>query len=75
MSGAGFLSSVRIIAAKDLAIEWKTREGISAMALFSLIVLVVFNFAFEVVTNCLQLYVRCRGCHTKPIKRTPHFRS
>jgi heme exporter protein B len=50
MTGAGFLASVRIIAAKDLAIEWKTREGISAMALFSLIVLVVFNFAFDLST-------------------------
>jgi len=50
MTGAGFFATVRVIAGKDLAIEWKTREGISAMALFSLIVLVVFNFAFDLQT-------------------------
>lgn len=50
MTGAGFFRTAWILAAKDLGIEWRTREGISAMALFSLIVLVLFSFAFDLQT-------------------------
>ena len=49
-AGPGFLRGALAIAAKDLRVEWRTLEGLSAMALFSLIVLVVFNFAFDLAT-------------------------
>lgn len=45
--GPGFLRGAWVVAAKDLRIEWRTLETISATVLFSLIVLVVFNFAFD----------------------------
>ena len=47
MNGPGFLRGSWILAAKDLRLEWRTLESLSAMVLFSLIVLVVFNFAFD----------------------------
>lgn len=50
MKNPGFLRTSLIIATKDLRIEWKTLESLSAMVLFSLIVLVVFNFAFDLGT-------------------------
>lgn len=51
MSGPpGFLRSAWIVAAKDLRLEWRTLESLSSMGLFSLIVLVVFNFAFDLAT-------------------------
>lgn len=49
-AGPGFFASARAIAAKDLRIEGKTLENLSSMVLFSLIVLVVFNFAFDLST-------------------------
>jgi heme exporter protein B len=48
--GPGYFRGVWTVAAKDLRIEWRTLENLSAMALFSLIVIVVFNFAFELST-------------------------
>ncbi|MCC7165881.1 MAG: heme exporter protein CcmB [Anaerolineae bacterium] len=42
-----FLRQVYAILGKELAIEWRTREVLSAMLVFSLLVLVIFNFAFE----------------------------
>lgn len=48
--GPGFVRGCTAVAAKDLRIEWRTLETLSAMALFSLIVLVVFNFAFDLST-------------------------
>ena len=50
MTGAGFFRAAGVLAAKDLSIEWRTREGLSAMVLFALIVLVVFSFAFDLAT-------------------------
>ncbi|MBZ5640079.1 MAG: heme exporter protein CcmB [Acidobacteriia bacterium] len=49
-AGPGFLRGAWVVAAKDLRIEWRTLETLSAMVLFSLIVLVVFNFAFDLTT-------------------------
>ncbi len=49
-AGPGFLRGALAVAAKDLRLEWRTLEALSAMALFSLIVLVVFNFAFDLST-------------------------
>lgn len=42
-----FFRQVYAILAKEIAIEWRTREVLSAMLVFSLLVLVIFNFALE----------------------------
>ena len=42
-----FARQVLAIVRKDLAAEFRTKENLSAMVVFSLIVLVIFNFAFE----------------------------
>jgi heme exporter protein B len=46
MSQPGFFRASAVIAAKDLRLEWRTWETLSASLIFSLIVLVIFNFAF-----------------------------
>ncbi len=42
-----FLRQVFAIVEKDIAAELRTKENLSAMVVFSLLVLVIFNFAFE----------------------------
>jgi heme exporter protein B len=42
-----FVRQVLAIVEKDLAAELRTKENLSAMVVFALIVLVIFNFAFE----------------------------
>lgn len=42
-----FVRQVLAIVQKDLAMELRTKENLSAMIVFALIVLVIFNFAFE----------------------------
>jgi heme exporter protein B len=42
-----FFRQVLAIVQKDLAAELRTKENLSAMIVFSLLVLVIFNFAFE----------------------------
>jgi len=42
-----FLRQVLAIVQKDLTAELRTKENLSAMVVFALIVLVIFNFAFE----------------------------
>ena len=42
-----FLRSMLAIIWKDLAVEWRSRELLSAMLVFALIVLFIFNFALE----------------------------
>lgn len=44
---ADYLKKVFAIAAKDLRIEFRSKEKIYSMAIFSLLVMVIFNFAFE----------------------------
>lgn len=48
--GPGFVRAALVVAAKDLRLEWRTLETLSATGLFALIVLVVFNFAFDLAT-------------------------
>lgn len=43
---AGFIRSAVLIAAKDLRIEWESREIIATMAFFAALVVLVFAFAF-----------------------------
>jgi len=40
---------------KDLLIEWRTREALSSMGLFSVLVVVIFTFAFHVRDSALAL--------------------
>ncbi len=42
-----FLRQVLAIVQKDIIAELRTKESLSAMVVFSLLVLVIFNFAFE----------------------------
>lgn len=42
-----FLRSVWAIVWKDLKTEWRTRENLSAMLVFALLVILIFNFALE----------------------------
>jgi heme exporter protein B len=46
MKPVGFFRGTWEIAAKDLRLEWRTFETLSSSFIFSLIVLVIFNFAF-----------------------------
>ena len=48
MRSVGFFRACGIIAAKDLRLEWRTLDILSATFIFSLIVLIVFSFAFGV---------------------------
>ncbi len=42
-----FLKSTGAIIWKDLKTEWRTRENLSAMLVFSLLVILIFNFSLE----------------------------
>ena len=44
---ANYFKKTFLIAAKDLRIEFRSKEKIYSMMLFSLLVMVIFNFAFE----------------------------
>ena len=46
MRPVGFFRGSWEIAAKDLRLEWRTFETLSSSFIFSLIILVIFNFAF-----------------------------
>lgn len=42
-----FLSAMRAVVWKDLAMEWRSREMVSAMLVFAMLVIFIFNFALE----------------------------
>ncbi len=42
-----FLRKVGAVAWKDLRAEWRTREVFSAMFVFALLIIIIFNFALE----------------------------
>lgn len=42
-----FFRQLYAILAKEVAVEWRTKETLSAILVFSLLVLVIFNFAFD----------------------------
>lgn len=50
MRHPGFFRASWIVAAKDLRVEWRTWETLSSTLVFSLTVLVVFQFAFGLGT-------------------------
>src|SRR3989304_1945168 len=43
----GFIKAVTAIVWKDLAAEFRSRELLSAMLVFSMLVILIFNFALE----------------------------
>lgn len=45
------LNTITTILWKDLKIEWRTRESLSSAFVFSVLVLVIFNFALDLNTN------------------------
>ncbi|MGB2954531.1 MAG: heme exporter protein CcmB [Anaerolineales bacterium] len=42
-----YLSAIQAVIWKDLTAEWRTRENLSAMLVFALLVILIFNFALE----------------------------
>ena len=42
-----YFASIRAILWKDVAIEWRSRQMLSAMIIFALLVILIFNFALE----------------------------
>jgi heme exporter protein B len=50
-----YLRQVAAIIAKDIAAELRTREMLSSMGVFSILVIVVFNFAFELTERQVVL--------------------
>lgn len=46
-SVTSFFHAMRAVVWKDLAAEWRSRELISAMLVFALLVIFIFNFALE----------------------------
>jgi heme exporter protein B len=42
-----FLAITRATLAKDLRLEWRSKDAINAMLFFSLLVVVIFSFAFD----------------------------
>ena len=53
-SAAGFMRAVFAIVQKDLAAEFRSRELFSAMLVFSLLVILIFNFALELDVKTRQ---------------------
>jgi heme exporter protein B len=50
----GYLRKVLAIVGKDIATEIRTKEMISAMFVFSLLIIFIFNFAFDLRADNLQ---------------------
>jgi heme exporter protein B len=46
-----YWSAVLAVVWKDLAIEWRSREMVPAMTMFGILVIIIFNFAFELDLN------------------------
>ncbi|MCL5429177.1 MAG: heme exporter protein CcmB [Chloroflexi bacterium] len=44
---AQYLATVFAILRKDLAVEWRSRQLLAAMLIFTLLVILIFNFALE----------------------------
>jgi len=48
--GSPFLKAIAALIWKDLAAEWRSHEMLSAMLVFALLVILIFNFALELDT-------------------------
>ena len=51
-----FVSAVLTIAAKDLRSEMRTKEALNASVAFSIVILVLFSFAFDPTSDELQRF-------------------
>lgn len=51
MTVAGFFTKIWYIAWKDIKAEWRTRDIFSSMFIFTLLVIVIFNFAIDPGTD------------------------
>jgi heme exporter protein B len=47
VSAPGFASVLRMTIAKDLRMEWRSKDAINSMLFFSLLVVVIFSFSFD----------------------------
>jgi len=47
MKAPGLLAVTRATLAKDLRLEWRSKDAINSMLFFSLLVVVIFSFAFD----------------------------
>ena len=46
MKSPGYFTATRIVLGKDMKLEWRTWETLSSSLVFSLIVIVIYSFAF-----------------------------
>jgi heme exporter protein B len=49
-----YLSAIFTILRKDLTVEWRSRQLVTAMLVFVLLVILIFNFALELDANARQ---------------------
>ena len=47
MRAPGLLATTRATLAKDLRLEWRSKDAINSMLFFALLVVVIFSFAFD----------------------------
>ena len=50
----GFLKKAWSIYAKDMVVEYRTRERLTTMFVFTLVIIIIFNFAFDTGTVAMQ---------------------
>jgi heme exporter protein B len=52
MSGApGFADVLRVTLAKDLRLEWRSKDAVNSMLFFALLVVVIFSFSFDLTAE------------------------
>src|SRR5512147_2001168 len=47
----GFLDVLRITLAKDMRLEWRSKDAINSMLFFALLVVVIFSFSFDLTAE------------------------
>src|SRR3954471_8905208 len=50
-SGVSFGSTLRTTLAKDLRLEWRSKDAINSMLFFALLVVVIFSFSFDLTAE------------------------
>lgn len=50
----GFLKKAWSIYAKDMVVEYRTRERLTTMFVFTLVIIIIFNFAFDTGTVAMR---------------------
>ena len=70
--GSNYLRAIGAVAWKDLAAELRSKELLSAMLVFALLVILIFNFALELdvkTRNSVTSGVICCLLYTSPSPR------